>query len=76
MAINTLGRVSCWGFNGDYECGNNVTLDQKLPVAPIETLATITATPIVQITAALAHSVILSSDNKMFSWGSGGTGML
>ena len=75
MALTSDGRVFTWGYNADGELGNYSTLNSSAPVA-VYTSGVLSGKAVIGITAGSTHSLAMTSDGKVFSWGSNGTGEL
>ncbi|KAM3570285.1 hypothetical protein VYU27_007655 [Nannochloropsis oceanica] len=61
-----------WGRGEDGQCGNGSTHDQELPT-PVEGLKHQT---VVQIACGSGHTVVLTEDKDVWSWGRGDDGRL
>jgi alpha-tubulin suppressor-like RCC1 family protein len=75
IALTSSGEVFCWGIGTSGQLGNAASLSSNFPVA-----AAIPGVPgtrtITKITAGGNFAVALSSDNKLYSWGLGGSNQL
>lgn len=67
LALTNKGQVYAWGKNTQGQCGQGNIEDQLKPAA-IKRLSEVT---IVQITAGWEHSIALTNEGKMYSWGCG-----
>lgn len=72
-ALSNNGRVYCWGKNDNGEAGDRAIMDNydEMPryqnvEYPIEILSGIK-----EISAGFDNNIALTSDNKLYSWGSG-----
>lgn len=63
------GELWTWGRNNLYQLGNNTTTDQTSPIQ----IAT-TITNWVAVASGLTHSLALTSDGQVYSWGSNASG--
>jgi alpha-tubulin suppressor-like RCC1 family protein len=74
-ALLASGGVSCWGFNGNGQCGNGTRLEQggesnePLPVLRF-------SAPAVQVKAASGHTCVLLATGDVICWGVGNLGRL
>lgn len=67
LALTNKGQVYAWGKNTQGQCGQGNLEDQLKPMV-VKRLAELS---IVQITAGWEHSISLTQDGKMYSWGCG-----
>ena len=79
LALLDDGTVVAWGFNGSGQLGNNSTTLSLAPVSPV--LQSTTTPPpalsgIMAIAAGLNHSLALSNDGNVLSWGQNASGQL
>ena len=72
LAITTDGAVRSWGSGGSGKLGHGDQQQQLLP-KKIEALA---GRGIVAVSAGLHHSLAITADSAVWSWGSGGCGRL
>ncbi|XP_031740192.1 RCC1 domain-containing protein RUG3, mitochondrial isoform X1 [Cucumis sativus] len=72
MALGVDGKLWNWGANTNFELGrgNNIGGWEPKPVPSLED------TPIIQIVCGGYHSLVLTGDGKVLSWGYGGHGQL
>ena len=71
------GKAFCWGWDGNGELGDNVSLANKaVPTAVDTTGLAADDKAFVQIRAGLAHTCALSGKGKAFCWGYDGYGQL
>ena len=75
---STIGRVYCWGDNGQGQLGNNLaTGDSSVPVGPAAgTIAALNAT---SISAGAGHACVIASNvtnARIHCWGRGAEGEL
>lgn len=68
-------KIISWGRGVNGQLGNGSASDQSLPVEVIDTGVLANKT-IVAVSAGGHHSLALSSDGKVYSWGSNGYGQL
>jgi alpha-tubulin suppressor-like RCC1 family protein len=69
VVLTSSGAIYTWGKNTQGQCGLGHTDDVLLPKA-IRSLP-INYHTIIQLAAGWEHSIALTSDGKLFSWGSG-----
>eukprot|EP00252_Welwitschia_mirabilis_P002527 TRINITY_DN12498_c0_g1_i1.p1 TRINITY_DN12498_c0_g1~~TRINITY_DN12498_c0_g1_i1.p1 ORF type:complete len:462 (-),score=87.69 TRINITY_DN12498_c0_g1_i1:131-1516(-) len=72
LALTRDGKVWSWGGNENSELGRDATLHSWIP-NPVTSLDGVN---IVQIACGGFHSLALSDDGKVFTWGHGGQGQL
>ena len=75
MALDSDGRVYAWGINHGGVFGNGTTSSSRVPVA-VDTSGVLAGKKIVAISAGFYHSVALSSDGRVYTWGEGEYGQL
>ncbi|MFT4186029.1 MAG: hypothetical protein QM613_02205, partial [Micrococcaceae bacterium] len=75
LALASDGTVYAWGANGSGQLGNNTTTNSSVPVA-VTTTGVLSGKTITDISAGDAHSLVLASDNTLYSWGNGAYGRL
>jgi alpha-tubulin suppressor-like RCC1 family protein len=75
IALATDGTAFGWGYNYYGQLGNNSTSQSLVPVA-VTTSGVLSGKTISQITAGDSSVLVLTSDNKLFSWGYNGSGQL
>jgi alpha-tubulin suppressor-like RCC1 family protein len=71
LALKSDGTVWAWGNNGSGQLGNGNTTGQNAPVQVTGITGTVTA-----IAAGDNHSLALTSDGKVWTWGLNGNGQL
>ena len=71
VALDTEGKVFTWGGGGPAynkgQCGHGHNDDVEQPLE-VESL---THKTVVKVSAGGFHTLVLSSDNELYSWGSG-----
>ncbi|HEY9153775.1 MAG TPA: immunoglobulin domain-containing protein, partial [Opitutaceae bacterium] len=72
MVLTSEGKVYTWGANTNGQLGNNTNglYDQYsfIPV-PVDTSGVLAGKTVTAIAAGEGHALVLTSDNKLFSWG-------
>ena len=69
-AIDAAAALSCWGFNGDGNLGNNSTANSFAPVTPLA------GVQFAQIATGFSHSCALSTGGVAYCWGRNYDGQL
>ncbi len=64
LALTSDGKLWAWGNNGNGQLGNGTTTNSSTPVQVTGITGTVTA-----IAAGAYHSLALTSDGKVWSWG-------
>ena len=75
LALALDGKVYNWGRGGNGQLGNNTTSDSLIPVA-VTTTGALAGKTVTAIAAGGTHSLALTSDGKVYSWGLNGNGQL
>ena len=75
MALTSEGQVFSWGSNNGGQLGNNSEINSKVPVA-VDTSGVLAGRRVVAIAAGYSHSLALTSEGRVFSWGSNNNGQL
>ncbi len=75
LALASDGIVYVWGHGLYGQLGNGNNTDSNVPVA-IDTSGVLSGKIISQIALGSYHSIALSSDGKVYTWGSGNFGQL
>ncbi|NBV23791.1 MAG: cell wall anchor protein, partial [Proteobacteria bacterium] len=70
LALTSDGKVFAWGSGTSSQLGNNATADSSVPVA-VDTTGVLAGKTVTAIAAGSGHSLALTSDGKVFAWGSG-----
>lgn len=73
--INSSGKVFCWGANTDGQLGNGTTTNSKIPIGIVPT-GQIGNKIIKEAAGGEKHSLCLSTDGYIFSWGNNEDGQL
>jgi len=71
-ALTTTGQAYCWGANNQGQLGNNSTTNSRIPVA-VQMPAGVSFQ---SIAAGSLHTCALTTQNKAYCWGYGGSGQL
>jgi len=71
LALTTDGQVVAWGMNSNGQLGNNSQTSYTVPVATISS-GVLSGKAVTAISAGGSHSLALTSDGQVFSWGSSG----
>lgn len=74
-ALDTNKRVSCWGWNGSGQLGNNTIINSKIPVA-VDTSGVLSGKTVISIGAGGDFSCVVTSDGKAYCWGINNLGQL
>jgi uncharacterized delta-60 repeat protein len=72
LALDADGRVFAWGDNGSGQLGDNSNVQRTVPV-PLTSLSDIA---IAAVAAGNYHSVALTADGRVFTWGANWYGQL
>ena len=75
LALSDDGRVFGWGSNSNGQLGDGTTTRRTTAVA-VTTSGVLDGVTIVAIAAGYLHSLALSSDGRVFSWGGNAEGQL
>ena len=75
MALTADGRVYCWGSNQYGQLGEGTTTSSTVPVA-VTASGALAGKAVTAIAAGAWHGMALSTDGKVFTWGSNGGGEL
>lgn len=75
LALSAEGKVFAWGSNSFDQLGTEAWQDSSVPVA-VDTRGALRGKTITAIAAGYGHSLVLTSDGEVFSWGSNGNGKL
>ncbi|MES2737132.1 MAG: choice-of-anchor D domain-containing protein [Verrucomicrobiota bacterium] len=75
LALTTEGRVYSWGLNTNGRLGDNSTTTRLLPVA-VDVSGVLASKTVVGVAAGTAHSLAVTSDGQVFSWGLNTNGQL
>lgn len=67
MALTNAGRIYSWGKNTQGQCGHGTAEDQTRP----QMIRKLDDKVIVQVAAGWEHSLALTQEGRMYSWGSG-----
>jgi parallel beta-helix repeat protein len=75
LALDSGGKVYGWGYNVDGQLGCGTSSNLWFPV-PVDTSGVLAGKTITAIAAGEKHSIALSSEGKVYSWGSNAFGQL
>ena len=75
LAVTSDGQLVAWGFNSSGQLGNSGTIDSWVPVA-VNTSGVLAGKIVTSIAAGANHSMALTSDGLVYTWGYNGIGML
>lgn len=75
LALSSDGRVFSWGFNVSGRLGNGTYNSSSTPVA-VDDTGVLAGKSITAISAGDSHSVALSTDGSVYTWGSNTNGEL
>ncbi|MEO8107319.1 MAG: RCC1 repeat-containing protein [Actinomycetes bacterium] len=74
-ALDTAGRVYCWGNNFYGELGNGLTKNRASPVA-VDVSGALAGKTLADISAGDATTCAVSSAGRAYCWGDGGSGQI
>ncbi len=75
IAIDSDGTIYTWGSNSDGQLGNNSTTNSLVPVA-VTTSGVLSGKTITAATGSSRHTVAVSTEGQVFSWGANSIGQL
>ena len=75
LVLANDGKLYAWGRNSNGQLGNGTTTSSATPVA-VTMSGVLSGKTITAVAAGSQHSVVLTSDGLVFSWGYGGLGQL
>lgn len=75
LALDSDGRVYTWGNGKSGQLGNGAKLDSSVPVA-VAMSGALAGKIVTAVAAGDRHSVVLTADGRVFTWGSNGSGAL
>jgi YD repeat-containing protein len=75
LALSSDGRVYAWGYNYYGQLGDGTTTRKSTPVA-VDTSGVLNGQTVVAIAAGVNHCLAISSEGKVFAWGSNSHGQL
>nr|WIF89110.1 InlB B-repeat-containing protein [Acholeplasma laidlawii] len=75
-AITSVGRIYAWGYNAYGQLGDGTTIDKNIPIEITNQFNLNFEEVITNITAGGFHSLALSSEGRIFSWGDNRYGQL
>ena len=73
MPLRLQGAVLSWGTNDFGELGDGTSLNAKAPVA-VDTSGVLAGKTITAIAAGAQHTLALTSEGKIYSWGHNNSG--
>ena len=73
--LTSDGKVFAWGENSSGQLGNGTTNDSTTPVA-VDMRGALSGKTVTAIAAGSYHTLVLTSDGKVFAWGYNGWGQL
>jgi hypothetical protein len=68
LALTSDGKVYGWGYNNYGQLGDGLTTDNPVPTA-VDMTGALAGKTVTQIAAGYYHSLALTSDGKVYSWG-------
>ncbi|RYD56748.1 MAG: choice-of-anchor D domain-containing protein, partial [Verrucomicrobiaceae bacterium] len=74
-AITADGKVYSWGYNADGQIGDGTTIYRKEPVA-VDMSGALSGKVVTTLATSIAHTLALTSEGKVYSWGNNYTGQL
>lgn len=75
LALTSGGEIYSWGFNGDGELGDGSLSDRNVP-GPVFAGGALAGKRVIALAAGGLHSLALTADGLVFSWGYNGVGQL
>jgi uncharacterized repeat protein (TIGR02543 family) len=75
LAVTTQGRVYAWGSNGSGRLGDGTTTSRNTPTL-INVPNLQSGETIAQVTAGYFHSFAVTTQGRVYAWGSNGSGQL
>ncbi|MES2922712.1 MAG: HYR domain-containing protein [Verrucomicrobiota bacterium] len=75
LVLTSDGRVYAWGSNVSRQLGNNSIPNSSVPVA-VDISGALAGKTVVSIAAGTNHSLVLSSEGRVYAWGSNSDGQL
>ncbi len=75
MAMTSTGQIYSWGYNGDGELGDGSVNDRTAPDSAFMGGA-LAGKTVIAVAGGSLHSLALTSDGQVFSWGYNGSGQL
>jgi alpha-tubulin suppressor-like RCC1 family protein len=75
LVLTSDNKLFSWGYNGEGQLGNGTVTNSNVPVA-VDMTGVLSGKTISQISCGYFSSLILTSDNKLYSWGSNSSGQL
>ncbi len=75
IALASDGTAYCWGYNWSGQLGNNSNTDSNVPVA-VYTGGALSGKTITAVAAGRHHSMALTSDGSVYTWGENWSGQL
>ncbi|XP_078046235.1 HECT and RLD domain containing E3 ubiquitin ligase 4 isoform X1 [Augochlora pura] len=73
LAINEWGQLFCWGYNADGQLGINAKVIKKCKPRMVKALGLYV---IVQVACGMKHTLALTNNGELYSWGSNNEGQL
>ena len=69
LALDSTGKAYAWGLNGAGQLGNGGGSNSSVPVA-VDMNGVLAGKSLVQLAAGYSHALALSSEGKVYAWGS------
>jgi alpha-tubulin suppressor-like RCC1 family protein len=76
LLVTSTGRVFTWGSNGSGQLGNGTTTSQRTPLEITDHFGLPEDERVIAITAGTTHTLALTSQGRLFAWGSNTSGQL
>lgn len=75
LALTHDGQLFAWGYNGDGELGDGSLTDRAV-AGPVFMGGALSGKRVIRIAAGGLHSLVLTSEGQVFTWGFNGSGQL
>ena len=75
LGVCSDGTLASWGANATGQLGNNSTTQSPVPVA-VSSIGALAGKTVIAVAAGTSHSLVLSTDGTVNSWGANASGQL
>lgn len=75
IAVSDDGKAFAWGSNGSGQLGTGTTASSLVPVA-VDATGVLSGITVTQLAVGSTHSLALSADGRVFTWGGNDRGQL